>query len=866
MLTDLDIKPGYATPTDDIGHNFYEKTLAQAISYDRISGYFSARSLMYFAKGITSLVRNNGHYRLIVSSNLSEEDYNSIVSGYEARDIQARFKDIIAPQVHNLNDETTLSNLAHLIAIGLVDIKIGFTTEGLFHAKYGLMKDTAGNSVYFTGSFNETESAFAHNYETIDVRKSWTNAEEHNYIDERQKAFDRLWAGQNTDGMVFVKSINDIVYKQIAHYDKGKLIMEKALLTPESLILYMVNGQLYIENNLKISLTESRPLRRIKQDFLEDGIFWKFKPNFSYVKIETQVIPRFEKLAAREHFNFVVADSVTNYIDSSRYEIDKISKQGIELKSEAPELKEKLDQFVRIVNHEVSRPLRPIQEWVSFYMMLMQRVGNFSVPGSGKTAMVYGTYAYLSSKEVRKIDQMVVIGPKSSFLAWKTEFAEVFGDKRTLNVLDVQVPHFRPEDFYKNIGQYDLILVNYESLPKYEEALKQCINTKTLLVFDEVHKLKGVTSTRPKFAQAIANLANYKIALTGTPLPNGLVDIYNVLHFLYNDEYANYFGFTVSQLINADDFLADSLNEKLYPFFWRVTKEDLNVPAPEPDHLIKDTATNAEQAVIDMLWRKYGNQPFKLYIRLIQMTSNPSLLRKAIDKELFTDYGGDVDESGMNLDFEYNDSMKDIPQYTSSDVELINQLQTSTKFEHAVIDACDLIEQGKRPIVWAIFVDTIDKFAQRIETAGYRVAKVYGAVSAADRELIIKDFQKGKYDLLISNPHTLAESVSLHHVSHDALYLEYSFNLTHMLQSRDRIHRLGLPDDVKTNYYYYQLCEQEGRRKPIDQLIYDRLQEKKQLMYDAIEGRKILPEFSSDEKRDIEEMMEKFMRGEQDNE
>ena len=146
-----------------------------------------------------------------------------------------------------------------------------------------------------------------------------------------------------------------------------------------------------------------------------------------------------------------------------------------------------------------------------------------------------------------------------------------------------------------------------------------------------------------------------------------------------------------------------------------------------------------------------------------------------------------------------------------------------------------------------------------MEDKGYRVAKIYGSVNASEREQIIKDFQNGAYDMLISNPHTLAESVSLHHISHDAVYLEYSFNLTHMLQSRDRIHRLGISNDDKTNYYYFQLRGNEGERQPIDELIYSRLEEKRRLMIDAIEGHALKPEFTVDEKTEIEQLMQTFM-------
>lgn len=870
MLKDVSLKPGYETPTDDIAREFYNPTLSQAVSYDRISGYFSSKSLAFFSKGIESLIRNNGHYRLIISSEISQEDYDAIVSGYEQRDLLEKLSDKVEDEMPSLSDNKNLSNLAYLIAIGLVDIRIGFTTDGLFHAKYGIITDSTGDSVYFSGSFNETANAFAHNYENIDIKKSWSDLDTKNYIEDHRTSFNELWNGKNTDRMLFVKKINDVVKKKIAKYDKGKLIMEEELLSPESLVLYMSDKQLYIQDNLTKPLQRSRKLRRIKADFLVDDSGWNFKSDLSYKIIQDNIIPDFEKLARHDGFKFVVAKSVTEFINQSKYEIDTFSKQGLNIKNEDVMYRGAIHKFEQVVDTEVTRKLRPIQLWVSFYMVMMQRVGNFSVPGSGKTAMVYGSYAYLSAPEVNKVDKLVVIGPKSSFLAWKTEFNEVFGDKRELKCLNVQDPDFREEQLYKNTNQYNLILVNYESLPKYERALEGIINAKTLLVFDEVHKLKGVKSERPKYAQPLSELALYKFALTGTPIPNGYIDIYNMLHFLYKDEYRDYFGFSKSELLNADYTDGEIINDKLNPFFWRVTKKDLGVPAPEPDYMIKSVATDDEQRVINILWDKYARQPFKLYIRLIQMASNPDLLEKSINKSLFVDNGGDQDDTGMSIDFEYSDSMQDEPDYSADELEALHRLNKSSKFEKAIDKATEIIESNKNksnddvtksnPVVWAIFVDTIDKFAARMEAKGYRVAKVYGSVDPTEREEIIKKFQKHEYDMLISNPHTLAESVSLHHVSHDALYLEYSFNLTHMLQSRDRIHRLGLPANVKTNYYYFELLGQTGARQPIDDLIYNRLDKKRQLMIDTIEGHQIHPEFTADETEEITDLMNELMK------
>ena len=86
---------------------------------------------------------------------------------------------------------------------------------------------------------------------------------------------------------------------------------------------------------------------------------------------------------------------------------------------------------------------------------------------------------------------------------------------------------------------------------------------------------------------------------------------------------------------------------------------------------------------------------------------------------------------------------------------------------------------------------------------GIKAEVISGAVSQDERNKIINKFKNKEVEILITNPHTLAESVSLHKTCHDAIYFEYSYNLVHLLQSKDRIHRLGLKPDDYTQYYYF---------------------------------------------------------------
>ena len=117
------------------------------------------------------------------------------------------------------------------------------------------------------------------------------------------------------------------------------------------------------------------------------------------------------------------------------------------------------------------------------------------------------------------------------------------------------------------------------------------------------------------------------------------------------------------------------------------------------------------------------------------------------------------------------------------------------------------------------------------------------------RTRILRDFRVGTLEVLVTNPHTLAESVSLHRSCHDAVYFEYSYNLVHLLQSKDRINRLGLPDDQYTQYHFMQSVFPggEGEGWSLDRNIYERLGEKEQVMLDAIDHG-VLESGSTDER------------------
>lgn len=862
MLNDLNLKPGYTTEKDNISEVFFNPCLSESISYDRVAGYFSSSSLKYLTKGIQNLISKNGKYRLIISDEISEKDYNAIKEGYYNREhlIDETMEKLNLEKYKSLEDKQNLANLAYLITIGLVDIKIGFILDGLFHAKFGIMSDKEDNLIYFTGSANETENAMINNYENIDIKKSWIHQSEKEYILEKQKYFNELWNGVHKSRILYVTELNDRIKYKIKENNKGGLVIDKQIFEEKSIVLLLDNNRLKLINNLEEKLAKSRQIDRLVRKYDLDTETLYFKNNLNYKDVE-YIIAQLLEHEKRRKQRVVIGDSVYKYIESSKFEINEVSKMGLLIKSQDNSIVNYMNQFNKIVDKEFSDKysLRSIQKWVSYYMTRMNRVANFSVPGSGKTAMVYGTFAYLSSLEIDEVSQIIMIGPKNSFLSWKDEFNKFFEGKRQLKVLDIHAPGFLEEDFIRSPKSYDLILVNYESLPKYRKYLEKIVDSRSMLVFDEVHKIKNPESLRASCAIDLAAKAKYRYVLTGTPIPNTYLDIWNLLHILYDDEYTDYFDMSKQELSSADILDQEKLNEKLAPFFWRVTKDDLNIPNALPDNIYKLRASDQEQAILNLLWKKYRHVPLKLYIRLIQFSSNPQLLSSNIVRSMFFDNSECHDNENKKDDmlFEFEDEMEDDIRdlYSADEIALLNSVKTTRKFEAAMNKVNDLVSQRKTVIVWCIFVDTIQKVVRYCRDRGHDVMYIDGSVHSQDRESIIKNFQNRDFDVLVTNPHTLAESVSLHTACHDAIYLEYSFNLTHMLQSRDRIHRYGLKPEETTSYYYFMLEGQEGACNTIDEKIYNRLKEKEETMLRAIETDLLVPEYSENEKDEIFNMM-----------
>jgi len=219
----LNLKIKYRSSEDNIVKDFFIPVLKCAHLYKRAVGFFSSTALIEVSRGISGLIENDGKIFLIASPILQEKDIEAINKGYEERDkiiekvILDSFKDPI-----NYFEEERLNLLAHLIIRGILDIKIAFLEHekkvGIYHEKIGLIYDTDGNVIAFTGSLNESSNAFTENFESIDVFYSWKGDDSNERVREKENDFKNLW--ENRTNKITVIDFPKIAKEKLQTYMK----------------------------------------------------------------------------------------------------------------------------------------------------------------------------------------------------------------------------------------------------------------------------------------------------------------------------------------------------------------------------------------------------------------------------------------------------------------------------------------------------------------------------------------------------------------------------------------------------------------------------------------------------------------------
>lgn len=274
----LNIKNEYRTTSSNIIRDFYLPVLEKTIIYQRAVGFFSSSALSQLFDGIEKIAKNNGKIQLIVSPKLSDEDIQAISKGYKDRNktVEMSLMKSFEPFITQ-KDKYSVALLSKLIELNILDIKIAFLEKnnkvGMFHEKLGIMYDKNGNYVSFSGSLNESLTAYSYNVECIDVYKSWL-AEDLDRAKSKKSAFEKMWANLE-DG------IDIIEFPKIIVSDLRK-VKDNYIAQYGDFEINEVNAKYEDDTTIDYSSTPNYPIKPKKLDIrdYQDSAVDNWKYNF----------------------------------------------------------------------------------------------------------------------------------------------------------------------------------------------------------------------------------------------------------------------------------------------------------------------------------------------------------------------------------------------------------------------------------------------------------------------------------------------------------------------------------------------------------------------------------------------------------
>lgn len=386
-------------------------------------------------------------------------------------------------------------------------------------------------------------------------------------------------------------------------------------------------------------------------------------------------------------------------------------------------------------------------------------VYNACEQGLGKTIQAIVTANALHSQTI------LIICPASVILNWKKELLTWSkGNYKYLAVLKgTDVKEIREQAISVVIISYDLA-----KRSNVVQVLKE--RRWDLLILDESHKLKNRASQRTvAILSEIWPYTTYRIALSGTPITDSVMDAYPVFSKMLPTHFKNYYAFASEYAYcesspYGDKYYGIKNADKLKllirkNFFIRYTKEEV---LPE--------------------------LPPKVFTKIVLPTSYLYQVPKG-EKE--------IAESSVNAVLKALEGGVTPPIPTS--LAGIRKEQALKKLPPIIDFISDLLEQNIPLVVFTYHTDVLNSILAEFQR--YNPVSISGDTNAKERQASVSAFQNGETLLFVGQIIAAGTGITLTRSS-TVIFAELSWSATDISQAVDRVHRIGAVAESINIYYF----------------------------------------------------------------
>jgi SNF2 family DNA or RNA helicase len=409
----------------------------------------------------------------------------------------------------------------------------------------------------------------------------------------------------------------------------------------------------------------------------------------------------------------------------------------------------------------------------------------FADPGVGKTAATITVLRHIYARYQKLISTLILCPPivRRNWLQEFGMFSKITPDKIIVLEGSEKQRYKTLQEQLLFMGAFvpKIVITNYESLLMESIfGLFELWGPK-ILICDESHRCKSITAKRTKQAIKLADRADFRYILTGTPILNSSMDLFSQYRILDRGETfgTNFYEFRHRYFVDKNAWMN---RQKHFPN-WR--------PRPDTE---KELATKiASKSTVIRKEKCLTLPPLVIKKIYIDLSSEQQKHYSQLKKDFITFLG----EQACTAQLAITKALR-LQQLISGHLPFgegndkkIHHFKKTPRIQAFKDLAQEICGAGHKLLTWCAFTENYADIAEACTEIGLGFTKATGEESSKGKDAAIDEFRTNPdCKVLIGNAAAIGVGVNLQEASYSIFYSR-NFNLEHQLQAQARNYRAG---------------------------------------------------------------------------
>lgn len=421
--------------------------------------------------------------------------------------------------------------------------------------------------------------------------------------------------------------------------------------------------------------------------------------------------------------------------------------------------------------------------------------------GLGKTIQALG---WLQLKP--EIRPAIIIVPASLKLNWEREIQQTLSTNNKVFIAKGKTP-----SNIKNAKNADIIIINYDIINGWSDFIMKEFCPK-VIIMDECHYIANNKALRTKAVKLICKKAKHVLALSGTPIKNRPIELFNVINIINKNIFPKRFQFGIRYCDGKNDgwgwnFNGSSNTKELH----EILNSTIMIRRKKED-VLKDLPPKIKSVIpIEITDKSYYDKAMKEFQTWIKGTYQTK-------------------STGENGKITYtNHPNSENPAAVMVQMGKIKKAAAEGKMKAAIEWIHDFLNNDEKLVIFTYHTDILNRLEKEFKGV---CVKIDGSVSSEKRQKVVDDFQNNdKIRLFIGNIKAAGVGITLTSAS-NTCFVELGWTPSEHDQAEDRVHRIGQKSDSVNAWYLI-------AKNTIEEDIMELLDKKAQIISAVIDNKEV---------------------------